>query len=109
MSNARPLTNENFDSVVNSGVALVDFWAEWCGPCRMLGPVLDQVAAELGDSAVVAKVNVDEAQELAARFGVRSIPALFVFKDGAVVDQFVGVQDKTKLVNAVRKHLGAQS
>lgn len=102
MSETKHLNAENFDDAVSSGVALVDFWAEWCGPCKMLGPVIDEVAQEIGDEAVVAKVNVDEAQELAAKFNVRSIPAIFVLKDGEVVNQFVGVQDKQTLVNAIK-------
>jgi thioredoxin 1 len=102
MSEVKHLTAENFDAEAGSGVALVDFWAEWCGPCRMLGPVLDQVADEVGDSATIAKVNVEEAQQLAAKFGVKSIPAIFILKDGEVVNQFTGVQDKKTLVDAVQ-------
>ncbi len=102
MSEVRHWTTENFDAETSSGVALVDFWAEWCGPCRMLGPVLDQVAKEVAGTAVIGKVNVDEAQQLAAKFNVRSIPAIFVLKDGKVVNQFVGVQDKQTLINAVK-------
>lgn len=102
MSEVRHWTADNFDAETSSGVALVDFWAEWCGPCRMLGPVLDQVAKELDGSAVIGKINVDEAQQLAAKFNVRSIPAIFVLKDGKVVNQFVGVQDKQTLINAVK-------
>lgn len=105
MSKVVHLDASNFEETVQNNVVLVDFWAEWCGPCRMLGPVLDQVAEEIGDDAVVGKVNVDEAQELAAKYNVRSIPALFVFKDGQVAEQFVGVQDKQKLVNAIKNNL----
>lgn len=95
------LTADNFASETSNGIAIVDFWAEWCGPCKMLGPILDQVATEIGDKAVVGKVNVDEAQQLAAQFSVRSIPAIFILKDGKVANQFVGLQDKQTLVNAV--------
>jgi thioredoxin 1 len=102
MSEVKHWTEANFESETSKGVALVDFWAEWCGPCRMLGPVLDQVASEIGADAAVGKVNVDEAQALAAKFNVRSIPALFVLKDGQIVKQFVGVQDKQTLVGALR-------
>lgn len=86
------LTEENFEAeVINSGKAvLVDFWAEWCGPCKMISPLIDELAEELGDAAVVGKVEVDTAQALAAKYGVRSIPFLLFFKDGEVKDQVVG-------------------
>ena len=86
------LTEENFEAeVINSGKAvLVDFWAEWCGPCKMISPIIDALAEELGDDVVVGKVEVDNAQALAAKYGVRSIPCLLFFKDGEVKDQIVG-------------------
>jgi len=79
--------------------------SDWCGPCRMLGPILDEVAREIGDKAVIAKVDVDKAQSLAVKFGVRSIPAIFILKNGEVVEQFVGVQDKQVLINAINNAL----
>jgi thioredoxin 1 len=80
---------------------LIDFWASWCGPCRTQGPILDQVAAHMGDRAVVAKVNVDEEPELAAAFGVQSIPTLVVLKGDQIGPRMVGVQQATTLVRAL--------
>ena len=86
------LTSENFaEEVENASVpVLVDFWAEWCGPCKAIGPVLDEVAAEVGDRAKLCKVNVDEQTELAGKYNVRSIPMLLFIKDGEVKDQVLG-------------------
>jgi thioredoxin 1 len=105
MSEVLHLDESNFESAIEGKVALVDFWAEWCGPCRMLGPILEEVAKEVGDKAVVAKVDVDKANNLAQKFLVRSIPAIFIIKDGNIVEQFVGVQDKNVLVNAINNAL----
>ena len=97
------LTNENFEEeVLNSDVpVLVDFWAVWCGPCRMLSPVVDQVAEENPDIKV-CKVNVDEEQQLAIKYGVMSIPTLLVFKGGELVNQSVGVIPKEEVLNLIK-------
>ena len=95
------LNASNFESEIRSGVVLVDFWAPWCGPCRMQGPILDQVVGKV-EGAKIAKLNVDDAGSVAAKFGVQSIPTLIVFKDGKPAKQFVGVQQADTLVAALR-------
>ena len=101
------LTEKNFDEeVVKSQLpVLVDFWAEWCGPCRMIGPIVDEISEEYKGKLKVGKVNVDEAQELAMRYGVMSIPTLMVFKSGKIIDQVVGAMDKGQLVSRLKKNL----
>ncbi|CAM3523574.1 thioredoxin [Paenibacillus lupini] len=91
------LTKENFATSVQNGVSLVDFWAPWCGPCKMQLPIVEELATELEGQAVIAKINVDEEPELASQFGVMSIPTLILFKDGQPVDKMVGVQQKDAL------------
>ena len=88
------LTSENFDATVANGVTLVDFWAPWCGPCRMIAPVIEELAEEYEGKATIAKVNTDEQQDIAVKFGIRSIPTILFFKDGEVVDQMVGAASK---------------
>ena len=94
------ITKDNFEQeVLNSDKpVLLDFWASWCGPCRMLMPTLESLSKELAGKAVIAKINVDEQSELAAKFGVMSIPTLLVFRGGQVVESAVGVQPKGKLL-----------
>jgi thioredoxin 1 len=95
------LKTADFEAAIAKGVVLVDFWAPWCGPCRMQTPILEQVAAKAGETARVAKVNVDEERDLAAKHGIRSIPALLVFKDGKVVQQFTGLTRAEPLLAAI--------
>lgn len=101
------LTAENFDEVVqNSPVpCLVDFWAEWCGPCRMLGPVIDELAEDYDGEVKVCKVNIDEQSELAMRFKVMTIPTVILFKNGEAVDKSVGAVPKSNFVNMIGKYL----
>ena len=98
------LTSENF-SIAKEGVALVDFWAPWCGPCRMLAPVIEELAEEFDGKAKICKVNTDEVQDLAMEYGIRSIPTMLFFKNGEVVDQLVGAQSKQALVEKLNSLL----
>ncbi|MDD3466757.1 MAG: thioredoxin [Campylobacterales bacterium] len=88
------LTASNFEATVNSGIAVVDFWAPWCGPCRMVAPIIEELAEEYDGKAKICKVNTDEEQDLAVKFGIRSIPTILFLKDGKVVDQMVGAAAK---------------
>ena len=101
------LSEKNFEQeVVKSNIpVLVDFWAEWCGPCRMIGPIVDELAKEYTGKIKVGKVNVDEAQSLAVRFNVMSIPTLIFFKNGEAVDQIIGAMPKEELVEKINENL----
>jgi thioredoxin 1 len=103
MPSLRELSGRNFEAeVLQSPVpTLVDFWAPWCGPCRAVGPIMEQLAADRANSVKLAKLNVDESPDVAAAYGVHSIPTLIIFKDGKVVDRFVGVQPKAVLEHAL--------
>ena len=93
---------ENFDETIGSGKALVDFWASWCMPCKMVAPVIEELAVENEGSLTVAKVDVDSNNEIASRYGVMSIPTVVLFKDGAEVKRLVGVQPKETYQAAIR-------
>ncbi|TDM15736.1 thioredoxin [Macrococcus bovicus] len=97
-------TDANFDEQIKEGVTLVDFWAPWCGPCKMIAPVLEDLAGDVDGKADIVKVNVDDNQATAAKFEVMSIPTLIVFKDGQAVDKVVGFQPKEQLQSVLEKH-----
>lgn len=101
------ITDDNFkDTVINSDKpVLLDFWAEWCGPCRMIGPVVEELSKQYEGQAVIGKVNVDESPETAIQYGIRSIPTLLIFKNGQVVDKQVGVVPKSVLENKLKAQL----
>lgn len=105
--NVLTLTKDNFDSEVsNSDVpVLVDFWASWCGPCKMVAPIIDELANDFAGTAKVGKVNVDEQRELAMQYRVMSIPTILVFKNGDVVDKAVGVRSKDDFSEMINRHL----
>ena len=100
------LTPENFESTVNSGVSLVDFWAPWCGPCRMVAPVIEELAGEYDGKAKICKVNTDENQDVAVKFGIRSIPTIMFFKDGEQKDMIIGAASKDAFAEKIEALLG---
>ncbi|RDI44205.1 thioredoxin [Falsibacillus pallidus] len=97
-------TDQNFGAETSQGLVLADFWAPWCGPCKMIAPVLEELDSEMGDKVKIVKVDVDENQETASSFGVMSIPTLIVLKDGEVVDKVIGFQPKEALAELLNKH-----
>lgn len=100
------VSDQSFKGEVETqGTVLVDFWAPWCGPCKMIAPILEELDTEVGETLKIAKVNVDDNPESASRFGVMSIPTLIVFKDGQPVDKIIGFQSKDALKNVVNRHL----
>ncbi|WP_028400285.1 thioredoxin [Ectobacillus panaciterrae] len=98
-------TDANFAASVQNGLVLVDFWAPWCGPCRMVAPVLEELDSEMGESVQIVKVNVDENQGTAAQFGIMSIPTMILFKDGEPLGQIVGFQPKEALAEILQQHI----
>lgn len=104
---ALEITDSNFEEVVmkSDKPVLVDFWAEWCGPCRMVGPVVEELAKDYEGKAVIGKVNVDENPEISVRFGIRNIPALLFFKNGEIVDKQIGAVPKSVLNEKLEKQL----
>lgn len=107
MSSLKQVTDTSFDSdVLQSSVpVLVDFWASWCGPCRMIAPILDELAVDYGDKLSIVKVNVDENQESPAKFGIRGIPTLLLFKNGTLMGTKVGAASKSQLAAFIDSHI----
>ncbi|BAC00485.1 Thiol-disulfide isomerase and thioredoxins [Corynebacterium glutamicum ATCC 13032] len=107
MSNVVAVTEQTFKSTVidSDKPVIVDFWAEWCGPCKKLSPIIEEIAGEYGDKAVVASVDVDAERTLGAMFQIMSIPSVLIFKNGAKVEEFVGLRPKNEIVEKLEKHL----
>lgn len=100
------VTDKDFQTEVldHKGLVLVDFWAPWCGPCRMLGPVIEEIAEEMKDRVKVCKMNVDESMEFPQKYGIMSIPTIMLFKDGEIVETMIGLLPKDAFIQAIEKH-----
>tara|TARA_B100000959_G_C14921441_1_gene599675 strand:- start:400 stop:720 length:321 start_codon:yes stop_codon:yes gene_type:complete len=106
MGKALEITDSNFNDIVSKNkTVLVDFWAEWCGPCRMIAPMIEELAGDYEGKAIIGKLDIDNNQESSVKFGVRSIPTLLVFKDGELVDRHVGAVPKETLSNSIDSNL----
>jgi len=101
----KTFTDSNFDESIKDGVVLVDLWAEWCGPCRRLAPAVDALASEYDGRATVAKLNIDENPTTPSKYRVLGIPTLLVFKDGSLVDQLVGLREKSEIASTLDRHI----
>ena len=102
---AHIVTDKTFEAETAEGLVLVDFWATWCGPCKAIAPVLDELSSEYEGKARIVKIDVDQNPNLAAQYGIRSIPTLFMFKNGEKVDATMGMQPKAQLTALINKHL----
>jgi thioredoxin 1 len=101
----RTLTDSNFDQEIKDGVVLVDFWAEWCGPCRRIAPIVEELAGQYDGRATVGKLNVDENPNVPGRFMIRGIPTLLLFKNGQLADTLVGLAPKEDIARMIDRHL----
>lgn len=103
--NLKILSDANFESTIKKGVSLVDFWAEWCGPCKVQGPIISDLADEIDGKANICKLDIDKNQKTAQKYGIQSIPTILVFKDGKPVDKLVGVKPMRALMKALETHI----
>lgn len=101
----KELTSSDFDAAIAKGVTVIDFWAPWCGPCRMMAPIFEAVAKQMAGQATFAKVNIDDHPDIPARYGVRSIPTLIVIKDGQDAEAHVGAMRPDALLDMIKRHL----
>lgn len=101
------LTKENFDTTIENSAkpVLVDFWATWCGPCKMLGPIIEEISVDYKEKAVIAKLNVDDEGEIAEKFGIMSIPSVLIFKNGQLVEKMIGFRKKEQIAAIIDKYL----
>ncbi len=99
------LTNETFDGAIKSGIVLIDFYADWCGPCKMMEPVIDELASEMEGKAVIAKVNVDEYSDIASRYQIFSIPTFIIFKDGKEIERMIGAVGKSGILDKLQGYI----
>ncbi|HOV10477.1 MAG TPA: thioredoxin [Bacteroidales bacterium] len=97
------LTDKNFEKTIKKGIVLVDFWAVWCGPCRILAPIIEEVASEIGKKAVIAKMDTDQNKITSLKYDIRYLPTIIIFKDGVPAQRFVGTQSKETLINAINQ------
>ena len=100
----RELTNENFKETISTGLVIVDVWAPWCNPCKTLSPIIDEIGSHFGESVLVGKLDADANSEIVKELGVRSIPTVLIYKDGEVVERFVGVKTKADIIEMMENH-----
>jgi thioredoxin 1 len=105
VDNVALLTDEEFDDYIKKGVVMIDFWAVWCGPCRTQGPIVTEIAQEMGESVKIAKMDVDKEPLTATRFNIRYIPTIMIFKHGKLEETFTGLTDKETLMTALKSYL----